>query len=178
VRGGDVLVRVNVERAQVLRFVGRGPATLRHVAQGMAHELVATHDGYAPARLVLPANAEWDRVDGVARYEAALQLQALATGAAVEFGESQLPRDVGAPNGRDGELRVVTTPKGAKVYELVGFAPEARVDNLPIEEVNEFLIVRPGYAPALQVVSPSDFEAQAGRSVADVGVALVPIGTR
>ena len=51
--GGDLEVRVANERAQILRFVGRGPVTVEHLPLGVAHEFVAIADGHAPARLLV-----------------------------------------------------------------------------------------------------------------------------
>jgi hypothetical protein len=171
VRAGDITLRVDVPRAQILRFAGRGPAVLRHAAVGVAHELVAASDGFAPARLVVPADAEWEKGEVGLRFEAALQLSP-QTGPVAEFGASLLPHDVGTPTGRYGELRVVTTPKGAKVYELVGFAPEARIEDVRIDDVHEFMFVAEGHEPVVRVISPSDFVAEGVRARAELTVAL------
>jgi hypothetical protein len=171
VRAGDITLRVDVPRAQILRFAGRGPAVIRHAAVGVAHELVAANDGFAPARLVVPSDAEWEKGEVGLRFEAALQLSP-HTGPAADFGASLLPRDVGTPTGRYGELRVVTTPKGAKVYELVGFAPEARIEDVRIDDVHEFLFVADGHEPVIRVISPSDFVAEGARARAELTVEL------
>ncbi len=177
-KAGDLVVHVAPERAQVLRFLGRGPVHVPHVPLGVAHEFVATMEGYAPTRLVLPPDAEWERTPDGARLEVAMQLgPKAAPEAALELGPSQMPQQLGSPQSTRGTVRIVTTPRGAKVYQLVGFAPEARIENLPLDEAQELLVIHKGYQPQIKVVAPSDFVAETGsRPVAEVRITLAPRG--
>jgi hypothetical protein len=180
--GGDLVVRVTPERSQILRFVGRGPVNVPNLPQGIAHEFVALADDAAPARLLVPKDAEWEQTPDGPRYEAAMQLsKAPNVGAMRELGETLLPQDVGSPSSTLGTVRIVTTPKGAKVYQVIGFAPEAKVENLPLDATQELLIYRKGYTAEIKVVAPSDYvvgEGAGGRNVAALNVALAPAPKR
>lgn len=175
---GDLIVRVATDRAQILRFVGRGPVNVQHLPQGISHEFVAVSDSAAPARLLVPKDAEWESTSEGPRYEAAMQLGKLGTtpNAARELGETLLPQDVGSPSSTLGTVRIVTTPKGAKVYQVIGFAPEAKVESLPLDATQELLIYRKGFTPEVRVVAPSDYveaEGAPDKKVATVSVNLV-----
>lgn len=175
---GDLVVRVATERAQVLRFVGRGPVSIPHLPLGVAHEFVGTADGASPARLLVPKDAEWEGTPDGPRYEAAMQLGTADLPGTSELGETLLPQDVGTPSEKLGTVRIVTTPRGAKVYQLIGFAPEAHVEALPLESAQELLIYRKGYAPELRVVAPSDYLERGGKKVAELDVTLRPLKPR
>ncbi len=169
---GDLVVRVATERAQVLRFVGRGPVSVAHLPLGVAHEFVAVSDTASPARLLVPKDAEWEGTPDGPRYEAAMQLGTAGLPGSSELGETLLPQDVGTPSEKLGTVRIVTTPRGAKVYQLIGFAPEAHVQALPLESTQELLIYRKGYAPELRVVAPSDYLERGDKKVAELEVTL------
>lgn len=174
--GGDLEVRVANERAQILRFVGRGPVTVEHLPLGVAHEFVATAEGMMPARLLVASNAEWESTAEGKRYEAAMQLSQLSGQISeLELGETLLPQDVGSPSATLGSLRIVTTPKGAKVYQVIGFAPQALVQDLPVDATQELLIYRKGHAPEVRVVAPSDYLEEAGRKRAVLDIKLVAL---
>jgi hypothetical protein len=177
---GDLVVKVATERAQILRFVGRGPVSVPHLPLGIAHEFVGLSDGASPARLLVPKDAEWEGTPDGPRYEAAMQLAASVSGAAgtgaMELGDTLLPQDVGTPSEKLGTVRIVTTPRGAKVYQVIGFAPEARIEALPLESTQELLIYRKGYAPELRVVAPSDYLDRGDKKVAELDVTLSAAG--
>jgi hypothetical protein len=171
-RSASVTLHTDTENAQILRLVGVGPCTIPHVDTGLTHEFVAMAEGYAPARVLVPHNSEWENVDGTLRFETALQLTQVDARA---IGASLMPRDVGAPSGRYGTLRVVTAPRGAKVYELVGFAPEAQVSGLDPAVTHEFVVMHPGYAPKVISASTPDFRDNAGKLDARLNVQLDPV---
>jgi hypothetical protein len=173
---GDLVVRVATERAQILRFVGRGPVTVPHLPIGIAHEFVGVSDTASPARLLVPKEAEWEGTPDGPRYEAAMQLGSAGTPGSAELGETLLPQDVGTPSEKLGSVRIVTTPRGAKVYQVIGFAPEARVEALPLESTQELLIYRKGYASELRVIAPSDYADRDGKKVAELQLTLTPLG--
>lgn len=178
-RAGDLVLHVSPERAQVLRFMGRGPVNVPHVSVGVAQEFVATKDDAVPTRVILPEDAEWERdtAGNGPTHELAMQLRAKqATDVPLDLGDSLLRAPAGKATGEVGTVRIVTTPKGAKVYQLVGFAPEARIENLPLEDTQEILVFRKGYIPQIKVVAPSDFVAGEGPRVrAELSVKLLPI---
>lgn len=180
VRAGDLVIKVSPPRAQVFRFVGRGPAVVPHVPRGVAQEFVAIADGRMPTRAVVPHDAEWEDTPEGPRFELAMQLggRAPAGREAELLGDSALPEEIGAPRGGLGSVRIVTTPRGAKVFQLIGFAPEARVENLPLDAAVELLVHAPGHAPAFQVIAPDDFvESPRGMS-AEVSFTLSPLKKR
>lgn len=185
--GGDLIVHVSNERAQILRFVGRGPATVKQLPLGVAHEFVAIADGSAPARVLVPADAEWEPSPEGPRYEVAMQAGAgLKPGAALDLGDSLLPQNVGTPRSQLGSVRIVTTPRGAKVYQLIGFAPEARIENLKLDQSEELLIWKRGHEAVQRTVAPADFVSQAGegagtragKKVAQIDLTLGPLSKR
>lgn len=177
--GGELVVRVTPERAQVFRFVGRGPATVPHLPVGVAHEFVAILDGAKPTRALIPPSGEWESLPEGPRYELAMQLaEQAAPSVTLDLGDTLLPKNVGAPTGTLGSARIVTTPRGAKVYQLIGFAPEVRVEDLPLDGTEELLVYLPGHAHVVRVVTPSDFHERDGRRVAQIDIALTPLKRR
>ncbi len=158
-RWGTLTVTVQPEDAQVLMYVGRGPAEAVEIPLGAANEFVAIADGRAPARAVLPADAEWTSGEDGSRYDLAMQVpndempaDALALGETLMRGI-----DLGAPSGAVGTVRVITNPPGAKVYLLVGFSPRVIVQNIPVDEAVEILAWHEGHPIARAVVAPSDW---------------------
>jgi hypothetical protein len=174
---GTLHVSSDPGRAQVFLFVGNGPATATDLPIGVAQEFVAMAEGYAPARAVVPSDAQWEETSGQQpRYELGMQATKLgASDKALELGATLLPRDVGAPSGRLGSVRVITTPKSAKVYQLIGFTPDVSVENLPIDAGYEVLVYLPGYGLQTRRVEPSDFRDEAGERIADLSVPLTQV---
>lgn len=171
-RFGTLVVKASPSRSQILMFVGRGPALAKDLPVGVALEFVAIADGRVPSRAVLPADASWEKVEGRPRYELAMQTSGEAQ-AELGLGPSMLPQDVGAPSGELGDVRVITNPPGAKVYVLVGFAPEARIENVRTDEAIELLVYHEGGSSRRVLVGPSDWIEQAdGRKQAEVSVVL------
>jgi len=172
--GGLLQITSDPGRAQVFLFIGNGPATATDLPIGVAQEFVAMAEGYAPTRAVVPADAQWEEASGQApKYELAMQATKLASpDKALELGATLLSRDVGAPTGRLGSVRVITTPKSAKVYQLIGFTPDVRVENLPIDAGYEVLVYLPGYGLQTRRIEPSDFQEREGQRVADLSVPL------
>ena len=169
-------MRSTPDRAQVLLFVGRGPAIARQLPTGMAYELVAIADGRTPTRAIVPADAQWEATPEGPRYELAMQ-----TGdepmppERLVLGDTRLPRDaLGAPGAELGSIRVVTNPPGAKVYLLVGFTPQVTVANVRTDEVVELLVYREGHALERVAVMPSDWRDGEDGKVAEIDVTLRP----
>ena len=173
-RFGELRVRTTPEGAQVLLFVGRGPAVAADVPVGVGAEFVVLADGKAAARAVIAPDAEWDTTPGGKRYELAMMAgeQDVAF-AALDLGAVRLPGVRAAAGGERGEVRIVTAPRGAKVYRLMGTTPDLRLAHLPSDEGLELLVYAEGYAPERVVVGPSDWRDDHGARVADITATLV-----
>ena len=172
-RYGSLSVRVpEASRAQIFLFIGRGPATAENLPAGVAHEFVAVADGRAPTRAVVPADATWTPADDGLLYELGMQTgeDEMAFDRLV-LGESRLERDaMGTPTGELGRVRVITTPPGARVFQLIGFG-SARVEDLPTDAPVELLVYVEGEPPRRVFVGPSDWrEGEDGKKQAEVVV--------
>ncbi len=169
-RLGTLTVQVGTPRAQVLVFVGRGPAVATELPLGVAHEFVAIADGRRPTRAIVPPDAQWPTEGEGRRYELAMQAGSDEM-TELDIGASELPQDVGRPSGTLGSVRVITNPPGAEVYRVVGFAPEVTVENVRADQVIELLVALPGAPVERVVVGPSDWETRAdGSKLARVSV--------
>jgi hypothetical protein len=171
---GDLVVQSRPERAQVLLRIGSAPALATDLPLGVAHEFVALADGYAPARALVPSDAVWESAD-TPRYELAIQAAPLRSGSdpkRLVLGATLLPREPGSPQGRLGSVRIVTTPPSAAVYQLVGFTPDARIENLTLDRSYELLIYAEGRPPVIKSVAPEAFVPQDGKRTAIVDVSI------
>jgi hypothetical protein len=160
----------------VFLFAGRGPAIVEKLPVGVAHELLAIAEGRAPTRALVPADAAWEDTPEGPRYELAMQTgEDAVEPAAWDFGPTRLPSGPGTPSAERGNVRVVTSPPGARVYQLVGFTPNARVDNLRLGEDLEVLVYLPGYAVERLTVDREMFVDAGGKWVAQVDAILKPL---
>ncbi len=177
---GRLEVSSSPAHAQVLMLVGKGPVEAKGLPLGVASEFVALADGHAPARAVVPPDAAWDSASGAARYELAMQLSPLdmskkrSAARASELGATRLPRQLGAPSGGLGSVRVVTSPPGASVYQLVGFTPDVRIENLPLEQPVELVVYLGGHELNRLTVTRDDYQPQDGLQLAQLDVELKP----
>ena len=172
---GDLTIRTTSTRAQVLLFIGRGPAVAENLPMGVAHEFVAIADGRSPTRAVVPPDAQWSEAsaDQPSQYELAMQTgDREMTFENLDLGTSHLERgDMGQPTGSFGRVRVITTPQGARVFLLIGFGG-AHVSDLPIEESQELLIFEEGFVAQRIFVGPSDWQGSGDAKVAEIEVEL------
>lgn len=172
---GTLMVEVRPEDAQILMFVGRGPAEAVEIPLGAATEFVAIADGRVPGRGVVPSDAEWTSDDDGHSYDLAIQVGAeempeedLALGDTLLRG-----MNLGGPSGAVGTVRVITNPPGAKVYQLVGYSPRAILENIPTDEAVELIIWHEEHPISRTVVSPSDWIEDAdGSKTASVELTL------
>lgn len=174
---GTLSLSVQPAQAQVLMFVGRGPAVAEEFPLGMALEFVAIADGRVPTRAVVPPDATWEEPeeeDGRRRYELAMQTGDEEMAAeALALGDTRLTQDVGAPSGELGNVRIVTNPPGAKVYVLVGFSPTVTVENMRTDDAVELLVYHEGYPVMRHVITPSDWvQAADGSKTAEAELVL------
>lgn len=154
---GNLLVSAPPE-AQILFFVGRGPAVAEDLPRGVAHEFVAVADGRSPTRAVVPSDAVWQEGGESPRYELAMQTgDSDVAFEQINLGETGLTREgMGTPSGGLGSIRVITTPPGARVFLLIGFG-SARIEDLPADEPVELLIYAAGQSPRRIFIGPSDW---------------------
>jgi hypothetical protein len=173
---GDLRVNSQPDRAQVLLLIGPGPALATDIPLGVAQEFLAMAEGHRPARALLPADGVWDELNGQPRYELAIQARPFHEGRrphnADALGPTLLPQNVGAPTGKLGSVRVVTTPRAAEVYQLIGFTPDVHVDNLPLDHAYELVIYAEGRKSVRKHLEPSDFLEHDGKRIARIDVQL------
>ena len=142
---GHLVVTGVPSRAEVLLREGQAPVDIPRMPVGARLEFVATADGYAPKRVVVPGGSPWDPgPDGKPRFEAAVQLDPSRAPAGVND-----PWPVGEPGsavggeGPPGTVRVVATPRAAEVWMLAGIAPEARIEHLRCDQDIDVLLAGP-----------------------------------
>ncbi len=174
-RFGDLVVTSTPDRAQVLMFVGRGPALATDLPKGVAHEFVAIADGRSPSRAIVAPDATWETTPEGLRYELAMQTGETAVAFSdLDLGATRLPANVGSPTNEMGSVRIVTAPPGAKVYQVIGFTPDVRVSNVQTSEAIELIVFAEGHAPERVFVGPSDWSERDGHKVAEINVTLRP----
>jgi hypothetical protein len=146
-------------RAEVLVREGQAPVDIGRMPVGARLEFVATAEGYAPKRVVVPAGATWDPgPDGQPRFEAAVQLDPSHSHAgAGDPWPAAEPGSAAGGEGAPGTVRVVATPRGAEVWMLAGIAPEARIERLRCEQDFDVLLAGPATYRRRVHLSPSDF---------------------
>lgn len=169
---GNLLVSAPAE-AQILFFVGRGPAVAEDLPRGVAHEFVAVADGRSPTRAVVPSDAVWQEGGESPRYELAMQTgDSDVAFEQIDLGETGLTREgMGTPSGGLGSIRVITTPPGARVFLLIGFG-SARIEDLPADEPVELLVYLAGQPPRRVFIGPSDWTEQSDGLEANVTVSF------
>jgi hypothetical protein len=146
--------------AEVLLRAGQAPLDVDKMPVGARLEFVATAEGYAPKRVVVPAGAPWDTgADGKPRFEAAVQLdKSKGRPAGDPWPPGEPGSEVGG-QGPPGTVRVVATPRGAEIWMLAGIGPEARVDQLRCDRELDILVAGPTTFRKRLHVSASEFEA-------------------
>jgi hypothetical protein len=144
--------------AEILIRAGQAPVDVEKMPVGPRLEFVATADGYAPKRAVIPSGATWDTgPDGKPRYEVAVQLDRshVRPGAVDSWPAGEPGSDVGG-KGSPGTVHLVTTPRGAEVWQLAALGPDAQFDVKCGGEV-EILVAGPTTLRKRFRVAESDF---------------------
>jgi hypothetical protein len=144
--------------AEVLLRKGQAPIDVERMPVGTRLEFVATAEGFAPKRVVVPAGARWDQgPDGKPRYEAGVQLDKskARAGAHDPWPAGEPGSEVGG-QGPPGTVHVVATPHGAEVWMLAGIGPEAHID-LHCDEDVDVLVAGPTTYRKRLHVSARDF---------------------
>jgi hypothetical protein len=145
--------------AEVLLRSGQAPIDVPDMPVGTRLEFVATAEGYAPKRVVVPAGASWDNgADGKPRFEAGVQLEKSKThaGANDPWPAGEPGSEVGG-QGPPGTVHVVATPRGAEVWMLVGMGTDAKIEQLRCNQDFDILIAGPTTFRKRLRVSGGDF---------------------
>jgi hypothetical protein len=159
------------QHAEVLVRKGQAPIDVDRMPVGARLEFVATAEGFAPKRVVVPAGAAWDNgPDGKPRYEAAVQLDK----SKAPHGTND-PWPAGEPGssvggqGPPGTVHVVATPRGAEVWMLAGLG-DARIEQQQgcDEDVDVLLAGPTTYRKRIHVAA-SDFAEDSTPSAAPSG---------
>ena len=151
------------QKAEVLMHAGQAPVDVEKMPVGTRLEFVATAEGYAPKRVVVPAGATWDRgADGKPRFETAVQLdRSTAKGGGNDpWPPVEMGSEVGGL-GPPGTVHVVATPHGAEIWILAGMGPEARIEQLPCDRDLDLLVAGPSTFRKRVRVTAGDFAADA-----------------
>jgi len=152
---GALLVTDVPVHTEVLLREGQAPVDIPRMPVGARLEFIATAEGYAPKRVVVPpGSAGWDPgPDGKPRFEAAVQLDPSHPRAGA--GDPWPPGEPGSAVGGEGPpgtVRVVATPRGAEVWMLAGIGPEAQIEHLGCDQDIELLLAGPAtYRKRLRV---------------------------
>jgi hypothetical protein len=150
--------------AEVLLRIGQAPIDIPRLPVGARLEFVATAEGFAPKRTVIPAGAPWDKgPDGKPRFEAAVQLD--KSNPKAKLGDSWPPGEEGSEvggKGPPGTVHIVSTPRGAEIWMLAGLGPEALIEQLPCDQAVDVLVAGPTTYRKRMHAAPSDFAARAG----------------
>jgi len=130
-------------RAEVLVREGQAPVDVDKMPVGARLEFVATAEGYAPKRVVVPSGASWDTgADGKPRFEAAVQLDRASKAGADPWPAGEPGSEVGG-QGPPGTVHVVATPRGAEIWMLAGLGPEARIEQMRCDRDLDVLVAGP-----------------------------------
>jgi hypothetical protein len=129
------------QSAEVLVRSGIAPIDVDRVPSGTRLEFVATSDGYAPRRAVVPEATAWQSVNGKPRFELAIQLErSRARPGTLDPWPAAEPGTTVGGSGPPGSVHVVTTPRGAEVWMVAGAGPETTISALPCGAGLELLV--------------------------------------
>jgi len=129
--------------AEVLLREGQAPVDVERMPVGARLEFVATAEGYAPKRAVVPAGVTWDTGAGnKPRYEVAVQLDKSSKPKGDIWPPGEPGSEVGG-KGPSGTVHIVTTPRGADVWLLAGIGPDAQIEGLSCDQDVDVLVAGP-----------------------------------
>lgn len=150
--------------AEVLIRVGQAPVDVPLLPVGARLEFVATAEGFAPKRVVVPAGATWDPgADGKPRFEVAVQLDRSKSKAGDAWPPGEAGSDVGG-KGPPGTVHLVSTPRGAEVWMLAGLGPDALIEQLPCDQPVDVLVAGPTTYRKRLHAAASDFAPKPGEA--------------
>jgi hypothetical protein len=177
---GTLVVTDVPPHAEVLMREGQAPVDVDRMPVGTRLEFVATAEGFAPKRLVVPAGAPWDTTpEARPRLEVAVQLDKShahpGTNDPWPAGE---PGSTVGGKGPPGTVHVVATPRGAEVWLLAGIGPEARVEQVSCDQDVDVLLAGPTTYRKRLHVPASAFTPENGDKPGTEGDAASPIVAR
>jgi hypothetical protein len=145
------------QNAEVLLRVGQAPVDVERMPVGARLEFVATAEGFAPKRTVVPGDAKWDTgPDGKPRFEVGVQLDKSTKPKGELWPAGEPGSEVGG-KGPPGTVHIVSTPRGAEVWLLAGIGPEAHVEQLPCDADVDVLVAGPTTLRKRLHVASADF---------------------
>jgi hypothetical protein len=121
--------------SEVLIREGQAPIDVEHMPVGTRLEFVATAEGYAPKRAIVPAGAAWDSATGKPRFDLPVQLDKSKArpgrdGTVVDPWPQGEPGSEVGGKGAPGVVHVISSPKGAEVWLLAGIGPDATIEDI------------------------------------------------
>jgi hypothetical protein len=122
--------------AEILVREGQAPVEIDHMPVGARLEFVATAEGYAPKRAIVPAGAAWDSASGKPRYDLPVQLDKSRArpGGVDRWPPGEPGTEVGG-KGDPGVVHVFSSPKGAEIWLLAGIGPDHRTEEVAIDDI-------------------------------------------
>jgi hypothetical protein len=115
--------------SEVLIREGQAPVDVEHMPSGVRLEFVATAEGFAPKRAVVPEGAAWDNATGKPRFDLPVQLdKSKARAGAVDPWPPIEPGTEVGGKGTPGTVHVISSPKGAEIWVLAGIGPDATIE--------------------------------------------------
>jgi hypothetical protein len=172
----SIVVSGAPDGSEILVRAGTAPIDIDRMPVGPRLEVVATLDGHAPRRAVVPAGAQWEKgADGKPRFEVAVQLDKSKKPPGMEGWPPADPGSEVGGKGDPGVVHVVSTPKGAEVWVVAGVGPDARIDELVRCDTDaEILIAGPTTYRRRVSVKAGDFTpdpaGSAGVRIANIAV--------
>jgi hypothetical protein len=142
---GTLVIEDVPAHAEALLRAGQAPIDVEKMPVGTRLEFVATAEGYAPRRVVVPAGATWDPgPDGKPRFETAVQLEKsrVKAGTNDPWPAAEPGSEVGG-QGPPGTVHVVATPRGSEIWMLAGIGPEVRIEQLKCDQDLDVLLAGP-----------------------------------
>ncbi len=117
--------------SEILIREGQAPIDVEHMPVGARLEFVATAEGYAPKRAIVPGGATWDSATGKPRFDLPVQLDKskARAGAVDPWPQGEPGSEVGG-KGAPGTVHVLSSPKGAEVWLLAGIGPDATIEDI------------------------------------------------
>ncbi|HSQ63055.1 MAG TPA: hypothetical protein VLM85_07555 [Polyangiaceae bacterium] len=126
-----LIVQAAPKDAEILIREGQAPVDIDHMPAGARLEFVATAEGYAPKRAIIPAGAAWDSTGGKPRFDLPIQLdKSRARPGTVDLWPAGEPGSEVGGKGAPGVVHVLSSPKGAEVWLLAGLGPDAQIEDI------------------------------------------------
>jgi hypothetical protein len=121
--------------SEILIRQGQAPVDVEHMPVGARLEFVATAEGFAPKRAIVPEGAAWDSATGKPRFDLPVQLDKSKArpgrdGTVVDPWPPGDPGSEVGGKGNPGTVHVISSPKGAEVWLLAGIGPDANVEDI------------------------------------------------